>query len=230
MKKATTTMDAPPERERNPRRRVCVLYAEDDRLTSAAIVRLLTLKGFKVESAANGQEALAKLLSQPAAYDFIITDQAMPLLTGEEWLTRAREGGFSGRVLVYAASLPDALAARLRELGGSESSTRRRACKRSWTRWVSRWELHEPMAVTRKSRASCRAGSKASRATPQRNTPDVADDRWDCGPVHRADSRRFLLAAVSGEAAARAALPSSRKDQRSRLHPAGWRTKPRNQP
>ena len=98
-------------------RGVCVLYAEDDRLTSAAIARLLTVRGFKVETAANGQEALGKLLTQPAAYDFIITDQAMPLLTGEEWLRRAREGGFAGRVIVYAASLSDTLAARLRELG-----------------------------------------------------------------------------------------------------------------
>ena len=109
-------MNALPQREKNPGRRVCVLSAEDDRLTSAAIARLLTVKGFKVETAANGQEALGKLLSQPAAYDFIITDQAMPLLTGEEWLRRAREGGFAGRVIVYAASLPDTLAA-LRELG-----------------------------------------------------------------------------------------------------------------
>lgn len=105
------------QREHSPTRHACVLHAEDDRLTSAAIARLLTVNGFKVETAANGQEALRKLLSQPAAYDFIITDQAMPLLTGEEWLRRAREGGFSGRVVVYAASLPDTLAARLRELG-----------------------------------------------------------------------------------------------------------------
>lgn len=117
MTTATTTMNAPPQREKIPKRSVCVLYAEDDRLTSAAIAPLLTVKGFKVETAANGQEALGKLLSQPAAYDFIITDQAMPLLTGEEWLRRAREGGFAGRVIVYAASLPDTLVARLRELG-----------------------------------------------------------------------------------------------------------------
>jgi response regulator RpfG family c-di-GMP phosphodiesterase len=82
-------MNAPPRREKKPRRRVCVLYAEDDRLTSVAISRLLTVNGFKVETAANGQEALRKLLSQPAAYDFIITDQVMPLLTGEEWLMKA---------------------------------------------------------------------------------------------------------------------------------------------
>lgn len=108
----TTARQPQPSRSR----RACVLHAEDDRLTSAAIARLLTVKGFKVETAANGQEALRKLLSQRAAYDFIITDQAMPLLTGEEWLRRAREGGFAGRVIVYAASLPDTLAA-LRELG-----------------------------------------------------------------------------------------------------------------
>jgi len=110
-------MNAPPQREEYPRRRVCVLYAEDDRLTSAAMARLLTVKGFTVETAVNGQEALRKLLSQPAAYHFIITDQAMPLLTGEQWLAKAREAGFAGRVIVYAASLPDALATRLRELG-----------------------------------------------------------------------------------------------------------------
>ena len=109
----TTARQPQPSRSR----RACVLHAEDDRLTSAAIARLLTVKGFKVETAANGQEALRKLLSQRAAYDFIITDQAMPLLTGEEWLRKAREGGFAGRVIVYAASLPDTLAARLRGLG-----------------------------------------------------------------------------------------------------------------
>lgn len=109
--------NAPREWEPSPTQRACVLHAEDDRLTSAAIARLLTVRGFKVETAANGQEALGKLLTQPAAYDFIITDQAMPLLTGEEWLRRAREGGFAGRVIVYAASLSDTLAARLRELG-----------------------------------------------------------------------------------------------------------------
>jgi DNA-binding response OmpR family regulator len=98
-------------------RRACVLHAGDDRLTSAAITRLLTVKGFKVENAANGQKALGKLLSLPATYDFIITDQGMPLLTGEGWLIRAREGGFAGRVIVYAASLPDTLAARVREPG-----------------------------------------------------------------------------------------------------------------
>lgn len=89
---------------------------------------------------------------------------------------------------------------------------------------------HEPMAVTRKSRASCRTGSEASRAKASGEADRlVARDRacsvlgfvWHC---------RLFLAAKSGKAASRAALSSQRTDQRSRLHPAGWRTKPGNQP
>lgn len=94
-----------------------ILHAEDDRLTSVAVARLLTIEGFKVETAADGQETLSKLWSQPTAYDLIITDQAMPTLTGEEWLQGIRESGFSGKIIVYAASLPGNLASRLRELG-----------------------------------------------------------------------------------------------------------------
>lgn len=70
-----------------------------------------------MEKAADGREALSKLLSRPTAYDLIITDQVMPLLTGEEWLKGIRESGFAGKIIVYAASLPGNLASRLRELG-----------------------------------------------------------------------------------------------------------------
>jgi len=103
--------------EEGSRRRACVLHAEDDRLTSLAIARLLTLKGFTVESATDGLEALTELLSRPNSYDLIITDQSMPLLTGLEWLQEVREVGFSGRIIVFASSLPDEVASRFCELG-----------------------------------------------------------------------------------------------------------------
>lgn len=89
---------------------------------------------------------------------------------------------------------------------------------------------HEPMAVTRKSRTSCRTGSEASRAKASGEVDRlVARDRactvlgfvWHC---------RLFLAAKSGTATSRAAPSSQRADQRSCLHPAGWRTKPGNQP
>ena len=98
-------------------RRACILHAEDDRFTSVSIARLLTLKGFKVESAADGLAALTELLAHPASYDLIITDQSMPSLTGVEWLRAIQHAGFSGKIIVFAASLPDELASRFRELG-----------------------------------------------------------------------------------------------------------------
>ena len=98
-------------------RRACILHAEDDRLTAAAIARLLTIKGFSVDKAANGQEALAKFMAHPTAYDLIITDQTMPFLSGEEWVTQLRGNGFTGKVVVYAASLPDNVLCHLHELG-----------------------------------------------------------------------------------------------------------------
>jgi len=130
-------MNSPPQREKTPKRRVCVLYAEDDRLPSVAIARVLTVTGFKVETAANGQEAPRNLLSHAAAYEFILTDHAMPLLTGEEWLRNAREDRFAGRVIVYAASCLIPWPRVCGNWAWSASSTRRRACIRSWKRWVN---------------------------------------------------------------------------------------------
>jgi DNA-binding response OmpR family regulator len=86
-------------------RNICILHAEDDRFTSASIARLLTVKGFIVQSAANGLEALEMILGCPSAFDLIITDQSMPSLSGVEWLRGIRDTGFTGRILVFAADL-----------------------------------------------------------------------------------------------------------------------------
>lgn len=86
-------------------RNICILHAEDDRFTSASIARLLTVKGFIVQSAANGLEALEKILGCPSAFDLIITDQSMPSLSGVEWLKGIRDTGFTGKILVFAADV-----------------------------------------------------------------------------------------------------------------------------
>lgn len=98
-------------------RRICILHAEDDRFTSASISRLLTLKGFFVQSAANGLEALQKLLGKPESFDLIITDHSMPALSGVEWLTGIRETGFAGKILVFAGDIPGDVHGRFLRLG-----------------------------------------------------------------------------------------------------------------
>lgn len=82
-----------------------------------SVARLLTVKGYRVASAADGRDALAEFLSHPEAYDLIITDQSMPSLTGLEWLQAIRDAGFAGKIIVFAATLPDELVKRFRELG-----------------------------------------------------------------------------------------------------------------
>ena len=95
---------------------------------------------------------------------------------------------------------------------------------------VTKRRPHEPMAVTRKSRTSCRTGSEASRAKASGEVDRLVDRDRACGVLDFVWHCRLFLAATSGKAAARAALSSKRTDQRSRLHPAGWRTEPRYQP
>ena len=95
---------------------------------------------------------------------------------------------------------------------------------------VTKRRPHEPMAVTRKSRTSCRTGSEASRAKASGEVDRLVDRDRACGVLDFVWHCRLFLAATSGKAAARAALPSSRKNQRSCLHPAGWRTEPHSQP
>lgn len=94
----------------------------------------------------------------------------------------------------------------------------------------NRRPFHEPMAVTRKSRTSCRTGSEASRAKASGEVDRLVDRDRACGVLDFVWHCRLFLAATSGKAATRAALSSKRTDQRSRLHPAGWRTEPRYQP
>ena len=47
--------------------------------------------GHEVETAADGPGLLRKLSAAPADYDLIITDYAMPLLSGADVLKQARE-------------------------------------------------------------------------------------------------------------------------------------------
>lgn len=94
-----------------------ILHAEDDRIVSILITWYLTKKGYQVETAANGLEALARVLDHPGSYDLILTDQVMPELTGLEWLTTLRQTGYSGKIMVFATQFSADVEAQFRVLG-----------------------------------------------------------------------------------------------------------------
>jgi CheY-like chemotaxis protein len=61
------------------------LVVDDSMLIRHTVCRFLEERGFKVEAASNGQEALAVLLRVPA--DVIITDMQMPKMGGAELIS-----------------------------------------------------------------------------------------------------------------------------------------------
>ncbi len=66
-----------------------ILVADDEKATREILARALSAKGFSVETASNGLEALEKI--QKAHFDMLITDLVMPNMVGTELMQRGRE-------------------------------------------------------------------------------------------------------------------------------------------
>ncbi len=66
-----------------------ILFVEDQTAVRRSIVRNLKECGYEVEEAENGEEALEILGRKPGAFDIIISDVSMPIMTGPEMLQEA---------------------------------------------------------------------------------------------------------------------------------------------
>lgn len=62
-----------------------ILVVEDDRLTAGAIKMVLEWEGYRVDCAANGQEALNHLLQSEEKPDLILLDLMMPVMDGQQF-------------------------------------------------------------------------------------------------------------------------------------------------
>lgn len=82
------TIDAFPAEESAPARPLKLLVVEDEEVTRIVVCKFLAADGHEVASAKNGEEALARW--QPNAFDVVVTDQAMPGLTGGELASTIR--------------------------------------------------------------------------------------------------------------------------------------------
>jgi two-component system cell cycle sensor histidine kinase/response regulator CckA len=79
---------APPPKDVSGRGRI--LFVEDIVPVRRSTVRNLKDCGYEVEEAGNGEEALAILSRKPGAFDIIISDVSMPIMTGPEMLEEAK--------------------------------------------------------------------------------------------------------------------------------------------
>jgi two-component system, cell cycle sensor histidine kinase and response regulator CckA len=66
-----------------------ILFVEDQTAVRRSIVRNLKECGYEVEEAEHGEEALEILEQKPGAFDIIISDVSMPIMTGPEMLLEA---------------------------------------------------------------------------------------------------------------------------------------------
>jgi PAS domain S-box-containing protein len=89
---ADATDNAPPRKRKRKRRTrpLNLLLIDDHAVVRSATAALLEEFGHSVLEAANGAEALEMLKSRDCDFDMLITDYAMPHLSGTEFLREAR--------------------------------------------------------------------------------------------------------------------------------------------
>jgi two-component system response regulator MprA len=82
---------------------MAVLVVDDDRAVRDALRRALTMQGYDVEVAADGEEALLKVRSHPNPYDLLVLDILMPRLDGLDLTRRLRADGSQLPILMLTA-------------------------------------------------------------------------------------------------------------------------------
>jgi len=94
-----------------------ILCAEDDGNLSGLVSLFLKVDGHRVDVVANGAQALARATSQRAAYDIVITDNQMPELDGLRLVTKLREAGYPGKIIVLTGHMDSESRAAFEALG-----------------------------------------------------------------------------------------------------------------
>jgi two-component system response regulator MprA len=82
---------------------MAILVVDDDQAVRDALRRALTLQGYEVSLAGDGEEGLLKLRSNPHATDLLIVDILMPRLDGLEMTRRLRADGSQLPILMLTA-------------------------------------------------------------------------------------------------------------------------------
>ncbi|MEM7661829.1 MAG: response regulator [Pseudomonadota bacterium] len=68
-----------------------ILFVEDEESLRGIAAQLLRTRGYEVEEAADGEEALAILQAQPESFDLVVSDVVMPGITGPALIQQSKE-------------------------------------------------------------------------------------------------------------------------------------------
>jgi len=89
-----------------PRRKHCILVAEDEPSLLRLVVDTLTREGFTVVEAQNGEIALNVARKHQGDIDLLITDVQMPALDGFDLQERLGQEQPQAKLLVISGALP----------------------------------------------------------------------------------------------------------------------------
>jgi len=82
-----------------------ILIADDETSVVQSLSVVLRYAGHRIESVADGRMALARLTTESADCDLLITDHTMPVLTGLQLVGKLRAAHFRGGIIVLSAFL-----------------------------------------------------------------------------------------------------------------------------
>ncbi|MSR61481.1 MAG: response regulator [Planctomycetes bacterium] len=103
--------------EREEKKRKSILLVDDEADVAQGLAALLRARGYEVELARDGLEALARLEQDPLP-DLVLLDYEMPQLDGEEVLARLRRDPRTLNLLVLLATASTIDLSRLRKVSG----------------------------------------------------------------------------------------------------------------
>jgi len=78
-----------------------ILITEDDKKLRDGLIEILKVKGYSIDSADNGQQALEKI--KKTDFDIVLTDQIMPVMKGLELLKNILQIKPNTKVIIITA-------------------------------------------------------------------------------------------------------------------------------
>ena len=94
-----------------------ILIAEDKSSVADSLSLMLRYEGHQVETASDGLQAFAKLVSNPGRFDLLITDNNMPRMNGSELVQKLRDANNPVKIIVLSAYLTYELVQKYNALG-----------------------------------------------------------------------------------------------------------------
>lgn len=88
-----------------PLKNLNILVVDDEEASAISVAFVLRHGGHAVDTAGNGNEALIRLKEKALHYHILITDHAMPEVSGLQLMMQLRATGFRGKTVVLSAFL-----------------------------------------------------------------------------------------------------------------------------